>query len=1014
MKAFHNFRLDASNHCLWRGEERVSLAPKAFDVLRYLVEHADRLVTQEEILETLWPSTYVNPEVVKKYVLGIRKVLGDRPGTPAFVATFPRRGYRFIAPIRDEAEQPNSGVTANELKTIVGREGALAELEETLDNALKGQRQIVFVTGEAGIGKTTIVDVFHQSTAFGAKVRIARGQCVEGFGGKEAYYPILEALGQLMRDTDDDVIIQNFSKRAPTWRVQFPSLVKAEQRDALEKEIIGATRERMVREICEALEFISMQKPLVLILEDLHWVDPSTLDFISALARRRGPAKLLLLGTYRPADVIISQSPLKALKQDLIIHNLSHEIGLERLEESDVEEYLAIKFDGGSFPAGFPRLLHRHSGGNALFMVTILQDMMKKGQIGQAGGEFTLNVALEAVDLSVPETLDQLIEAQFKQLNCEEQRILRSASVAGEHFSVWAITTAAEIAPGVIEDTCESLAGRLQFIKTAGLHELSNGQISAHYAFRHSLYREVLYRRLSEGTRAKLHMELAQRLEAFCNPCEQELAAELALHFEGGHEYEQAIHYLIIAANNAAGRLAYRDSIDILRHSLELVAKVGLPRRTELEVQILELIGNAHFVLGALTESAQAYRDAALRAERSDLKAARVKALICAMYPLGFIDPDQGLGALDQAVQTSMLIDDPILLARAQMGAAGSRLVFDSWRDHDAKLCTSAHEMLCGLGDSETDHFQQIVYAHVLTLQGNYREALEICESGGVSRMNHGISQIAHFGALSGKTLALLRMGHLGEVLRITQAGRELVDENRARSWALDFREAWLRMMAFDFEGARRICEAICEQRPEYLAGQPETISRIAAGLIALDRQEYDDAIENFRRVSHLEITTKFFLHWVWRMMAQLESSNALLLSGDIAHAGMAAREFFDSALSTADPHLQALAWELKTRVAMAENELKSAQEYIERSLAIVDKFEILIAAWQVHATAWQLRAHAGELETAEVHRERAESCILKIADSFAPEEPLRATFLAAVPVRRILHDRAANRQSVG
>jgi len=183
---------------------------------------------------------------------------------------------------------------------------------------------------------------------------------------------------------------------------------------------------------------------------------------------------------------------------------------------------------------------------------------------------------------------------------------------------VWAITTAAEIAPGVIEDTCESLAGRLQFIKTAGVHELSNGQISAHYAFRHSLYREVLYRRLSEGTHAKLHMELAQRLEAFCNPCEQELATELALHFEGGHEYEQAIHYLIIAANNAAGRLAYRDSIDILRHSLELVAKVGLPRRAELEVQILELIGNAHFVLGALTESAQGYRDAALRAERSD------------------------------------------------------------------------------------------------------------------------------------------------------------------------------------------------------------------------------------------------------------------------------------------------------------------------------------------------------------------------------------------------------------
>jgi DNA-binding winged helix-turn-helix (wHTH) protein len=89
MKSFRGYRLDTVNHCLWRGDERLSLAPKAFDVLRYLVEHADRLVTQDEILEALWPATYVNPEVVKKYVLGIRKVLGDDSAKPVFVATFP-------------------------------------------------------------------------------------------------------------------------------------------------------------------------------------------------------------------------------------------------------------------------------------------------------------------------------------------------------------------------------------------------------------------------------------------------------------------------------------------------------------------------------------------------------------------------------------------------------------------------------------------------------------------------------------------------------------------------------------------------------------------------------------------------------------------------------------------------------------------------------------------------------------------------------------------------------------
>src|SRR5260221_5977766 len=160
---------------------------------------------------------------------------------------------------------------------------------------------------------------------------------------------MLESLGQLTKDPDGNPVVQVMAKPAPTWLIQFPSLVKAEQREALQKEILGATRERMVREICEALESLTAQDPLVLVLEDLHWVDPSTLDFISALARRRGPAKLLLLATYRPADVIISGSPLKALKQDLVLHDLGHEISLERLEESDVSEYLAIKFVRGDF-----------------------------------------------------------------------------------------------------------------------------------------------------------------------------------------------------------------------------------------------------------------------------------------------------------------------------------------------------------------------------------------------------------------------------------------------------------------------------------------------------------------------------------------------------------------------------------------------------------------------------------------------------------------------------------------
>ena len=103
MKFFKTFRLDTANHLLWCNEERVSVTPKAFDLLAYLVEHAGRLVTQNEILEALWAETYVNPEILRKYILEIRKALGDRPDKPEFIETLPKRGYRFVAPVMDES-----------------------------------------------------------------------------------------------------------------------------------------------------------------------------------------------------------------------------------------------------------------------------------------------------------------------------------------------------------------------------------------------------------------------------------------------------------------------------------------------------------------------------------------------------------------------------------------------------------------------------------------------------------------------------------------------------------------------------------------------------------------------------------------------------------------------------------------------------------------------------------------------------------------------------------------------
>ncbi|HEY8714652.1 MAG TPA: AAA family ATPase [Candidatus Acidoferrum sp.] len=1006
MKQFHSFRLDTVNHCLWRGDQRVSLTPKAFDVLRYLVEHADRLVTQDELLTALWPETYVNPEVIKKYILGIRKALDDPRDHPEFIATFPRRGYQFVAPETEVLAPTPSGAGIVGSRNMVGRAGSMAQLEDYLGQALNSQRQVVFVTGEAGIGKTTLVDAFHHTIANRPNLRLIRGQCVEGFGGKEAYYPVLEAIGQWVRDSSGGYVVQTLAKQAPTWLIQFPSLIKPEQREALEKEIHGATRERMVREICEALESLTARDPLVLVLEDLHWVDPSTLDFLSAVARRRGPAKLLLLGTYRPADLILSRSPLKALKQDLVLHNLGHEMSLERLEEPDVADYLDIHFAGGHFPKGFANLIYRHSGGNALFLVNILQDMVKQGLIEPVNGRWTLQVALEDLEPRVPETLDQLIEAQFQQLSAEEQRILKSASVAGEKFSVWTISAAAEMEIDSTEEACERLANRLQFIKSAGITASPNGQISAHYEFRHSLYREVLYQRLSKAARSRLHLLLAQRLQAFSDPCEQEQATELAMHFEGGHDYEEAIHYLILAAKNAARRFAYRDSIEILRHALELIPKVSAGHRMELEIQTLVQIGDINYAMGNMADSAQSYETAASLAAQGSLATAQVTALIRLVHPMGLIDVERAVAAIERANEISASLSDPMLHARTQILASCARLYYHSWRSEDAQLYASAKETIQTLSGGQ---YPEMHYAHLHPLQGGYQEALRIAEDG-ILKISETTNAIAYLLALGAKAVALMHLGQLGDALLVMRTAIERAEKNGHDPWILKIREAWLRAVAMDFAGAQQLCQGMIRPNSGYPTGQPKAIAWFAAGNAALAQSRHEEGLQNFRNVIDEAVTPKFFLHWYWRMHAQLGLANVWLAAGNLANARTESGRLFESALSTDDPSLQTLAWDLEARLAIAAKNWRKAEASVQNGLAILEKFEIPVTAWRLQSTAWDLYQHMKNEQAAETHRQRAEAGILKLANSFAPDEPLRATFLAAPPVHQILREQVLSK----
>ena len=214
--------------------------------------------------------------------------------------------------------------------------------------------------------------------------------------------------------------------------------------------------------------------------------------------------------------------------------------------------------------------------------------------------------------------------------------------------------------------------------------------------------------------------------------------------------------------------------------------------------------------------------------------------------------------------------------------------------------------------------------------------------------------------------------------------------------------EAWLRTLTFDFDGARRLCEPILEQCLERAARTPKALALLFLGHAEIGLENYTQAIRHFSAVEEMT-KEKFYLYWYWRMQAQLGMSRAWLAAENFTNALHGADGFLESALSTDDPNLQALAWEMKARSAIAMGEWANAESFVSQSLAILQRFDLPIAAWQVHATAWDVCRQLRNEEKAEQHRSAAETVVQTIANSFAPEEPLRDVFLNALPVRRVL-----------
>lgn len=609
-------RIEGENESAWSGAERLTLRPRAFAVLRHLVEHAGRLVTKEALLAGVWRDAAVSDAALSSCIRDLRRALGDSSEKPKYIETVHRRGFRFIGPVAGSVGRPPAAADAPavaipaattatpveraaSLKTtmLVGRDAELSRLSQLLGMAMNRQRQLVFVTGEPGIGKTALVEAFLARISKVENLRIGHGQCVEQYGAGETYLPVLEALGRLGREPRGDEVVRVLKQHAPTWLVQLSGLVSDEDLEAVQRRAYGATRERMLRELAEGLDAVSAEVPLILVLEDLHWSDSATIDLLAMLARRREPSRLLVLATYRPADVAAARHPLKTAKQELELHGRCEEVALEFLSETAVSEYLSRRFAQDEWPPELSQELLRRTDGNPLFLVNTIDDLVRQGQLRDVEGHWILDVPVKELAASAPETLSQMIQKQVERLTEDEQAMLAVGCVAGSEFSA-AVGTAGGIDVEEAERRCDTLARRGQFLRAAGVAEWPDGTVAGRYAFIHSLYQHVLYGRLPFGHRATLHLRTGERLEQGYGQRAGEIAGELAVHFAEGRDADRAARYHQQAAQVALRQHGYREAADHLRRALDfLKALPDSQQRTQRELLLVELTLNA--TLGA-------------------------------------------------------------------------------------------------------------------------------------------------------------------------------------------------------------------------------------------------------------------------------------------------------------------------------------------------------------------------------------------------------------------------------
>jgi hypothetical protein len=892
--------------------------------------------------------------------------------------------------------------------SFVGREVETRRLDEFLRQAVEGTGRVVFITGEPGIGKTSLADEFlRRARKQYPGVLVSRGRCVEQYGTGEAYLPFLEAVGSLLQGAGREHLGAVMRTYAPTWCMELPTaFASSGALEKLQQETIGATKERMMREMGDALGVLATTSPIVILLEDLHWADPSSVDLVRHLCQRIVNQRILIAGTFRPEDIELTNHPLKSYKAEMQAHKLCEEVSLASLSLEAITEYLDGTFAPNDFPSELSTLIHEKTEGHPLFATNLLQYLAERGDIAKVGANWSLTRPLTEMELEAPESVRSMISRKIDALGEEERRALEYASIEGAEFLSTVVARLLDVDEIALEERLARLERTHRLIETRGEEELPDGNLATRYRFAHALYQNHLYANLVNKRRVVLHLQAGDLLAQHYGRRAPQIATQLAIHFERGRDFARAIEYLIHAGDNANKLYAYAEAEKHYTNALNLVKKLPDEEQSAKLLQLYQKRGTVNHQLSKFPRAVDDFTkmlDQARALDSLELQSSALNALTMTLFFSHRLEEtaERAAEALDvagRAGSEKLRVETMCLVALKHMCYGELKKAKPVLDDiiSTARALDHKPALSSGLTWRGCLHFFQSEYEATVRIE---TEATRLA-----SELRDGFLLLTSLFFLG------LARGNLGRMSAALATLHEAIDKARRNGDLFWYPRmpnciGWIHRELQDFEGAHKYNQQGIEISREHRVLEAEANSLINLGIDYTHSGEPDKTVSAFHEVSEIFARDAWF-RWRYNIRLQAATAEHWLRQGDLEKAQEFAVRLRETATEYEAHKYICIAHKVMAEIEIARENWAQADKHFAAALDELRGHPALVVAWKIYAHLGRLKLRVGDLAAAHEAFDQSAKIVNSIAANIG-EENLRTTFLQSVAVREVLNEAA-------